>query len=180
MQNISYEEIKRLKSVLESIPIKESGGIIFSSFISDVLEMVNITDDEDFNKAVFETLKKADPSDRYSIYSDISGKLGYNKKGLVLEGTMEEEIEKRIEFEKEKYKDFENKDEIIAEITKELRNWKIYDYGKFIDGSLIDLKRDISNPMLPYSAKYYLLKKLAFYEDLQNNYNKIKNEPKYA
>ncbi|MGJ0455880.1 hypothetical protein NG782_04135 [Aliarcobacter cryaerophilus] len=29
-------------------------------------------------------------------------------------------------------------------------------------------------------SKYYLLKKLPYYEDLKTNYNKVINEPKYA
>ena len=45
---------------------------------------------------------------------------------------------------------------------------------------LVKLKKDISNPNTSEDGKYYLLKKLPYYEDLKTNYNKVINEPKYA
>ena len=68
----------------------------------------------------------------------------------------------------------------VSSIIQELKNWKIYDYGSFIDKTLFQLKKDISNPNTSEDGKYYLLKKLPYYEDLKINYNKVINEPKYA
>ena len=89
-------------------------------------------------------------------------------------------ISSLITFEKEKYKDFEDKDKIIANLIQELKNWKIIDYGSFIDKTLFQLKKDIVNPNISEDGKYYLLKNLPYYEDLKTNYNKVINEPKYA
>ena len=43
--------------------------------------------------------------------------------------------------------------------------------------NLIQKQFTISNSE---DGKYYLLKKLPYYEDLKINYNKVINEPKYA
>ncbi|TLS70831.1 hypothetical protein FE246_09505 [Aliarcobacter thereius] len=61
----------------------------------------------------------------------------------------------------------------MENLRKELKNWKIIDYGSFIDQTLFQLRKDISNPSTSEDAKYYLLKNLPYYEDLQKNYNQI-------
>lgn len=157
----------------------DSGTFFIKGF--DIFHKANISNDENFNKSLFETLKNIEnESDRTLFSFKVESELGYNKVRLPFEKPIEQEIEERIAFEKEKYKDFEDKDKIIANLIQELKNWKIIDYGSFIDKTLFQLKKDIVNPNISEDGKYYLLKNLPYYEDLQKNYNNIKNEPRYA
>ena len=74
---------------------------------------------ENFNKSLFETLKNIEnESDRTLFSLNIKSDLGYNKVRLPFEKPIEQEIEERIAFEKEKYKDFPNKDEILTNIIR--------------------------------------------------------------
>ncbi|AZL53799.1 hypothetical protein EI285_04075 [Aliarcobacter skirrowii] len=175
-KNLSYEQMAKLNQLFKNL---DSGTFFIKGF--DIFHKANISNDENFNKSLFETLKNIEnESDRTLFSLNIKSDLGYNKIRLPFEKSIEDEIAERITFEKEKYKDFPNKDEILTNIIQELKNWKIYDYGSFIDKTLFQLKKDISNPNTSEDGKYYLLKKLPYYEDLKTNYNKVINEPKYA
>ncbi len=168
-KNLSYEQMAKLNQLFKDL---NSETFFIKGF--DIFHKANVSSDENFNKAMFETLKNKDDEIQRTLFSlDVKSKLGYYKPRLPFEKSVEEEIAERIAFEKEKYKDFPNKDEIMENLIKELRNWKISDYGSFIDKTLFQLKKDISNPNLSYDGKYYLLKNLSYYEDLQKNYRKI-------
>ena len=175
-KNTSYEQMAKLNQLFKNL---DSGTFFIKGF--DIFHKANISNDENFNKSLFETLKNIEnESDRTLFSFKVESELGYNKVRLPFEKPIEQEIEERIAFEKEKYKDFEDKDKIIANLIQELKNWKIIDYGSFIDKTLFQLKKDIVNPNISEDGKYYLLKNLPYYEDLQKNYNNIKNEPRYA
>ena len=175
-KNLSYEQMAKLNQLFKNL---DSGTFFIKGF--DIFHKANISNDENFNKSLFETLKNIEnESDRTLFSLNLKSDLGYNKVRLPFEKPIEQEIEERIAFEKEKYKDFEDKDKIIANLIQELKNWKIIDYGSFIDKTLFQLKKDIVNPNISEDGKYYLLKNLPYYEDLKTNYNKVINEPKYA
>ena len=175
-KNLSYEQMAKLNQLFKNL---DSGTFFIKGF--DIFHKANISNDENFNKSLFETLKNIEnESDRTLFSFKVESELGYNKVRLPFEKPIEQEIEERIAFEKEKYKDFEDKDKIIANLIQELKNWKIIDYGSFIDKTLFQLKKDIVNPNISEDGKYYLLKNLPYYEDLKTNYNKVINEPKYA
>lgn len=174
VKNLSYEQMAKLNQVF-----KDSNSATFLIKGFDIFNSANVSSDENFNKSLFETLKNIEnPTQRMLFSSKVSGEVGYNRPRLPFEKPIEQEIEERIAFEKEKYKDFPNKDEIMANLIKELKNWKITDYGSFIDKTLFQLKKDISNPAISQDGRYNLLKQLPYYEDLQKNYNQIQTKQK--
>ncbi len=176
VKNLSYEQMAKLNQLFKDL---NSETFFIKGF--DIFHKSNVSNDENLNKAIFETLKNKDDETQRTLFSlDLKAKLGYNRPRLPFEKSIEEEIAQRIAFEKEKYKDFPNKDEIMENLRKELKNWEIIDYGSFIDKTLFQLRKDISNPSTSEDAKYYLLKNLPYYEDLQKNYNQIQKETKYA
>lgn len=176
LKNLSYEQMSKLNQLFKKL---NSETFFIKGF--DVFHKANVSSEEDFNKSLFETLKNIDDETQRTLFSlDLKGKLGYNRPRLPFEKSIEEEIAERITFEKEKYKDFPNKDEIMENLIKELKNWKISDYGSFIDKTLFQLKKDISNPNTTQDGKYNLLKNLQYYEDLRKNYNQIQKETQYV
>ncbi|MDN5088742.1 hypothetical protein [Aliarcobacter butzleri] len=182
-KNISYEQAKELNNLI-TISMIGSGGVI--AINSNIFDMANISYDENFNKALYETLKNIDDDDkeRFLFTSDVEAKLGYNYKNpfdiTLNTNRIEKEIEERITREKEKYKDFENKDQILADIIQDLKNWKITDYGSFIKDLRNEYKELSQNPIVSSESKLRYKVVLQNLLDLETNYNKAKNEPKYA
>ena len=176
VKNLIYEQMAKLNQLFKDL---NSETFFIKGF--DIFHKSNVSNDENLNKAIFETLKNKDDETQRTLFSlDLKAKLGYNRPRLPFEKSIEEEIAQRIAFEKEKYKDFPNKDEIMENLRKELKNWEIIDYGSFIDKTLFQLRKDISNPAISQDGRYNLLKQLPYYEDLQKNYNQIQKETKYA
>jgi hypothetical protein len=160
-----------------------SGGVI--AINSNIFDMANISYDENFNKALYETLKNIDDDkERFLFASDVEAKLGYNYKNpfdiTLNTNRIEKEIEERITREKEKYKDFENKDQILADIIQDLKNWKITDYGSFIKNLTDEYKSLSEHPLLSSESKLKYKKYSQYTANMEINYNKAKNEPKYA
>ena len=181
-KNISYEQAKELNNLITTSMIG-SGGVI--AINSNIFDMANISYDENFNKALYETLKNIDDDkERFLFASDVEAKLGYNYKNpfdiTLNTNRIEKEIEERITREKEKYKDFENKDQILADIIQDLKNWKITDYGSFIKNLTDEYKSLSEHPLLSSESKLKYKKYSQYTANMEINYNKAKNEPKYA
>lgn len=183
MKRLNYEQFKRLSNLVNPANISKEqnieelpGVLLQGTYLS------SMTDNEDFNKALFETAKNIDNNkERMDFLDSVSKNLGYNNKQVLFgKGSIEENIQADIAREKEKYKDFENKDEILADIIQDLKNWKITDYGSFIKDLGNEYKELSQNPIVSSESK--LRYKVVFQNllDLETNYNKAKNEPKYA
>lgn len=181
-KNISYEQAKELNNLITT-SMKGSGGVI--ALNSNIFDMADISYDENFNKSLYETLKNIDDdTERFLFTSDITGKLGYNYKNpfdvTLNTNRVEKEIEERIAREKEKYKDFENKDKILADVIQDLKNWKITDYSSFTKNLTDEYKSLSEHPLLSSEAKLKYKKYSEYLANMEINYNKAKNEPKYA
>ncbi|MCT7610240.1 hypothetical protein N5U14_05235 [Aliarcobacter butzleri] len=173
-KNISYEQAKELNNLIRI----GSGGVM--ALNSNIFDMADISYDENFNKALYETLKNIDDDKKRSSFaSDVEAKLGYNSKRLVFEGTIEENIQKDIAREKEKYKDSSNS-EMLANIIQDLKNWKTTDYGSFIKNLTNEYKSLSEHPLLSSESKLKYKKYSQYTANMEINYNKAKNEPKYA
>ncbi|MDK2041140.1 hypothetical protein [Aliarcobacter butzleri] len=181
-KNISYEQAKELNNLITTSMIG-SGGVI--AINSNIFDMANISYDENFNKALYETLKNIDDDkERFLFASDAEAKLGYNYKNpfdiTLNTNRIEKEIEERITREKEKYKDFENKNQILADIIQDLKNWEISDYGSFIKNLTNEYKSLSEHPLLSSESKLKYKKYSEYTANMETNYNKAKTEPKYA
>ncbi|MCR1815727.1 hypothetical protein [Aliarcobacter butzleri] len=181
-KNISYEQAKELNNLITTSMIG-SGGVI--AINSNIFDMANISYDENFNKALYKTLKNIDDDkERFLFASDAEAKLGYNYKNpfdiTLNTNRIEKEIEERITREKEKYKDFENKNQIFADIIQDLKNWEISDYGSFIKNLTNEYKSLSEHPLLSSESKLKYKKYSEYTANMEINYNKAKTEPKYA
>ncbi|MFW2553702.1 hypothetical protein [Aliarcobacter butzleri] len=180
-KNISYEQAKELNNLITTSMIG-SGGVI--AINSNIFDMANISYDENFNKALYETLKNIDDDkERFLFASDVEAKLGYNYKNpfdiTLNTNRIEKEIEERISREKEKYKDSSNS-EMLANIIQDIKNWKISDYSNFTKNLTDEYKSLSEHPLLSSESKLKYKKYSEYTTNMEINYNKTKNEPKYA
>ncbi|MCT7633727.1 hypothetical protein ACOL3B_10310 [Aliarcobacter butzleri] len=180
-KNISYEQAKELNNLITTSMIG-SGGVI--AINSNIFDMANISYDENFNKALYETLKNIDDDkERFLFASDVEAKLGYNYKNpfdiTLNTNRIEKEIEERITREKEKYKDSSNS-EMLANIIQDIKNWKISDYSNFTKNLTDEYKSLSEHPLLSSESKLKYKKYSEYTTNMEINYNKTKNEPKYA
>ncbi|MEM5569848.1 hypothetical protein [Aliarcobacter butzleri] len=183
MKKLNYEQMKKLSDLVNPANISKEQNIEeLPGVLLQGTYLFSKTDNENFNKALFETAKNIDNNkERMDFLDTVSKNLGYNNKQVLFgKGSIEENIQADIDREKEKYKDFENKDQILADIIQELKNWKISDYGSFIKDLGNEYKELSQNPIVSSESK--LRYKVVFQNllDLETNYNKVKNEPKYA
>ncbi|KLE06888.1 hypothetical protein [Aliarcobacter butzleri] len=180
-KNISYEQAKELNNLITTSMIG-SGGVI--AINSNIFDMANISYDENFNKALYETLKNIDDDkERFLFASDVEAKLGYNYKNpfdiTLNTNKIEKEIEERITRENEKYKDFENKNQILADIIQDIKNWKITDYGSFTKNLTNEYKSLSEHPLLSSESKLKYKKYSEYTTNMEINYNKAKNQTRY-
>lgn len=183
IKRLNYEQFKKLSNLVNPANISKEqnieelpGVLLQGTYLS------SITDNEDFNKALFETAKNIDNNkERMDFLDSVSSNLGYNNKQVLFgKGSIEENIQADIAREKEKYKDFENKDEILADIIQDLKNWEISDYGSFIKNLTDEYKSLSEHPLLSSESKLKYKKYSEYTANMEINYNKTKNEPKYA
>ncbi|MDN5100511.1 hypothetical protein [Aliarcobacter butzleri] len=182
MKRLNYEQFKKLSDLVNpantsNINIEELPGVLLQgTYLS------SMTDNEDFNKALFETAKNIDNNkERMDFLDSVSSNLGYNNKQVLFgKGSIEENIQAEIAREKEKYKDFDNKDQILAGIIQDIKNWKITDYGSFIKNLTDEYKSLSEHPLLSSEAKLKYKKYSEYTTNMEINYNKAKNEPKYV
>ncbi|MCG3680837.1 hypothetical protein [Aliarcobacter butzleri] len=182
MKRLNYEQFKKLSDLVNPANIskeqniKELPGVLLQgTYLS------SITDNEDFNKALFETAKNIDNNkERIDFLDTLSNNLGYNNKQVLFgKGSIEENIQADIAREKEKYKDPSN-NEMLANIIQDLKNWKITDYGSFIKNLTTEYKELSEHPLLSSEAKLKYKKYSEYTANMEINHNKAKNEPKYA
>ena len=170
IKNLTYEQMNKLNNIVNSVS-QQVGGVALVNGI-ETFSMSNITNNNDFNKALFDTLKTIENDTYKLVFSlDLGGKLGYNNTSF-----NKVDIEQLKALEKEKYKDFENPERLMADYN----NWQINDYGGFIKNLQNDYKSLItnSNVKLEDRIRYEAVLKNLF--TLETNYNKVINEPKYA
>ncbi|MBK6547975.1 MAG: hypothetical protein IPG15_06005 [Arcobacter sp.] len=170
IKNLTYEQMNKLNNIVNSVS-QQVGGVALVNGI-ETFSMSNITNNNDFNKALFDTLKTIDNDTYKLVFSlDLGGKLGYNNTSF-----NKVDIEQLKALEKEKYKDFENPERLMADYN----NWQINDYEGFIKNLKNEYKL-LSEDTIISSESRVLYKRYSQYmSDLETNYNKVINEPKYA
>ncbi len=182
MKRLNYEQFKKLSDLVNPANISKEqnieelpGVLLQGTYLS------SITDNEDFNKALFETAKNIDNNkERIDFLDTVSNNLGYNNKQVLFgKGSIEENIQADIAREKEKYKDPSNS-EMLANIIQDLKNWKITDYGSFIKNLTTEYKELSEHPLLSSEAKLKYKKYSEYTANMEINHNKAKNEPKYV
>ena len=182
MKRLNYEQFKKLSDLVNPANISKEqnieelpGVLLQGTYLS------SITDNEDFNKALFETAKNIDNNkERIDFLDTVSNNLGYNNKQVLFgKGSIEENIQADIAREKEKYKDPSNS-EMLANIIQDLKNWKITDYGSFIKNLTTEYKELSEHPLLSSEAKLKYKKYSEYTANMEINHNEAKNEPKYA
>ncbi len=82
MKDLSYEQMKELKNLVDlvySLGETASNVPVFGSEFATGLSVINRTNNEDFNKALFETVRKIDDDmERFNFIVEISNNLGFN------------------------------------------------------------------------------------------------------
>lgn len=169
MQSLTYEQVQKIGDFLtptyvDNIPDNEFADFmstvpivkVTDSKIGSMLRAVKMTNNEEFNKALFETVQTIDDDKgRMNLLSEVSDNLGWNDKTTLIPERDVPELRK--------------------DSTKE--NWEIKDYKSFIQTMLTKYKEIYKSPAIqssPESLERYekLLKCLA---TLGKNYNEIKN-----
>ena len=80
-KNLSYEQMAKLNQLFKNL---DSGTFFIKGF--DIFHKANISNDENFNKSLFETLKNIEnESDRTLFSLNLKSDLGYNKVRLPFE-----------------------------------------------------------------------------------------------
>ena len=154
MKDLSYEQMKELKNLVDlvySLGETASNVPVFGSEFVTGLSVINRTNNEDFNKALFETVRKIDDDmERFDFIVEISNNLGFNDNYNATSPEGEN-------WEIKDYKSF---------IQTLLSKYKEIYESPAIQSSTESLER--------YEK---LLKSLS---TLGKNYNEIKNEVKYV
>ncbi|RXJ80128.1 hypothetical protein CRU86_01645 [Aliarcobacter skirrowii] len=138
------------------------------------------TNNDSFNKALYETVKNIqNDKDRMAYLDAINSALGFNDNqgyGQLPKHIIDNMIKELNKLEKEKYKDFENPENLI----KDYNNWEIKDYKAFIDNLKNSYKTASVNSALSIEtrAMYQMLYQNTLI--LEENYNQIQKETKYA
>jgi hypothetical protein len=166
MQNLTYEQIKKVEDLIlpnyttgispNEIPIIK----VTDSKIGSMLRAVKMTDNEDFNKALFETAQSIDNQiERMNFFDKLSNSLGFNDNT---------NVQKTI-YNKTNDPKYLPEDE----------DWKINDYSKYIDTNINELDLLLKNKNILDEDKRIYKQVLDNFFTLQENYNEIKNEAKY-
>ena len=167
MQSLTYEQIKKVENLIlpnyttgvsdNEIPIVK----VTDSKIGSMLKAVKMTDNEDFNKALFETVQITDNQmERMDFFDRLSSTLGFN--------------------------DNTNAQKIIYNKTNDTKylpqneDWKINDYSEFININMKELNELLENRNISDENKQTYQKILDNFITLQKNHNEIKSEAKYV
>lgn len=154
MKDLSYEQMKELKNLVDLVYSSGETASNVPVFVSEFvtgLSVINRTNNEDFNKALFETVRKIDDDmERFDFIVEISNNLGFNDNYNATSPEGEN-------WEIKDYKSF---------IQTLLSKYKEIYESPAIQSSTESLER--------YEK---LLKSLS---TLGKNYNEIKNEAKYV
>lgn len=163
MKSLSYEQVKKLGNFMNSalygsnvspdkIPlVKEEPDIRMGG----MFHATQMTDNEDFNRALFETVQTIDNQIEMMYFFDkLSGNLDWNDKTCLIPERDKPELRK------------------IS--TKE--NWEILDYKKFIAALIKEYDELVKNPITSDEDKKLYEKLLNDFIILQKNHNEIKNK----
>ena len=115
MKDLSYEQMKELKNLVDLVYSSGETASNVPVFVSEFvtgLSVINRTNNEDFNKALFETVQTIDDQmECMNFFDKLSDNLGWNDKTRLIPERDDPEFRKNS--------------------TKQ--NWEILDYKKFID-----------------------------------------------
>jgi hypothetical protein len=162
VKSLSYEQVKKINDFIGLTFSKASSceapiikGIDFR--IEAMLHATIITDNENFNKAIFETVQTInDPIEMMDFFDELSDELGWNDKTCLIPERDIPELRKNS--------------------TKE--DWQILDYKKFIEANVARLNAILKNPVYDEDKEMYQ-KLLTSFSTLQKNHNEILNKTKY-
>lgn len=164
MKNLTYEQTKKLSNLINSAysSIESlSNTPVLGSDIATSFSVVNKTDNEDFNKALFETAQSIDNQiERMNFFDRLSNSLGFNDNTNV-------------------QKTIYNKTNDPKYLPQN-EDWKINDYSKYIDTNINELDLLLKNKNILDEDKRIYKQVLDNFFTLQKNYNKVINEAKYA
>ncbi len=164
MKNLSYEQSEKLSNLINyaySSIESLSNTPVLGSEIATSFSVVNKTDNEDFNKALFETAQSMDNQiERMNFFDRLSSTLGFNDNTNI-------------------QKTLYNKTNDTKYLPQD-EDWKINDYSKYIDTNINELDLLLKNKNILDEDKRIYKKVLDNFFTLQKNYNKVINEAKYA
>lgn len=158
IQSLSYEQVKKFNNYLafglasgispDEIPVLKSTDFRAGA----MLHATQITDNEDFNKALFQTVQTFDEQIEYMNFIDrLSDSLGWNDKTHLIPERDNPELRK--------------------ESTEE--DWEIKNYTKFIASNIKELHILLKNPIFTNEDKELYRKLLNNFLVLQKDYEKI-------
>jgi len=162
MKSLTYEQVKKLADFMDSalytsnvspdkIPLVKGDNDIR---IGGMLHATQMTDNEDFNKAIFETVQTIDNQiEMMNFFDRLSGTLGWNDKTCLIPERDIPELRKNSENE----------------------DWKILDYKKFITANISELNAILKNPVYDEDKPMYQ-KLLNDFIILEKKHNEIKNK----
>lgn len=123
-----------------------------------MIHATKITDNENFNKAIFETVQTInDQIEMMDFFDELSDSLGWNDKTCLIP---ERDIP---EFRKNATK----------------QDWEILNYKKFIEANVTRLNAILKNPIYDEDKPMYQ-KIFNNFTSLQKNYSEITNQSKYT
>lgn len=166
IQSLSFEQVKKLGDFLDSalygsgisadkIPLVKGTDIK----IGAMFQATRMTDNEDFNRALFKTVQTIDEQiEMMYFFHKLSGNLGWKDKTCLIPERDDPELRKNS--------------------TKE--NWEILDYKKFMEALVKEYDELVKNPITSDEDRKLYQKLLNDYIILQKNHNEIKDKYKYT
>ena len=158
IKSLSYEQVKKIDNFLvfgftsgispDEIPLVKSTDFKIGAMV----HATKMTDNEDFNKALFETVQTIDDQmECMNFFDKLSDNLGWNDKTCLIPERDDPELRKNS--------------------TKQ--NWEILDYKKFIEASMYELNELLKNQVIPNEDKMKYQELLNIFTVLQKNHNEI-------
>ncbi len=163
VKSLSYEQVKKIDDFIAfgftaGVSPSEIPLVKCANFkIGAMMHATKITDNEDFNKALFQTVQTIDDQmEMMNFFDELSDSLGWNDKThLIPERDIPE---------------FKNNS------TNE--DWKILDYKKFIEANITRLNAILKNPVYDEDKPMYQ-KVLTCFTTLGKDYSEVSNKTKY-
>lgn len=158
IKSLSYEQVKKIDNFLvfgftsgispDEIPLVKSTDFKIGAMV----HATKMTNNEDFNKALFETVQTIDDQmECMNFFDKLSDNLGWNDKTRLIPERDDPELRKNS--------------------TKQ--NWEILDYKKFIEASMYELNELLKNQVIPNEDKMKYQELLNIFTVLQKNHNEI-------
>ena len=158
IKSLSYEQVKKIDNFLvfgftsgispDEIPLVKSTDFKIGAMV----HATKMTNNENFNKALFETVQTIDDQmECMNFFDKLSDNLGWNDKTCLIPERDDPELRKNS--------------------TKQ--NWEILDYKKFIEASMYELNELLKNQVIPNEDKMKYQELLNIFTVLQKNHNEI-------